>query len=537
MTLAGVLPSRPRDPALDGIIKLAILAVGGQGGGVLTGWIEDLARANGHSAQATSVAGVAQRTGATVYYVEMAPHRPEGDPSPVFSLMPAAGDVDIVIAAEMMEAGRAIMRGFVTPDRTVLIASTHRALAVSEKIVPGDGIASSAEVVAAAEVAARRFLAADFERIALAQASVISAALFGALAASGALPFPRAAFEAAIRKGGKGVEASLRAFAAGHDAALASTPAAPAPPAPVRPALPEAQGPARLRAAWRDLAQRAAALPAPVAEMALPGLRKVVDYQDVAYGAAYLDRVEAMLATDDEGRGFALAREAAKYVANAMVYDDIIRVADLKTRAGRFRRIEAEMNAGDGRLLHLTEFFHPRAEEIAGMLPARLGARIAADPRWMARLTRWFDRGRRLRSDGLGAFLLLYLLGGLRFWRPRTLRHAEERAHLERWLATATGYRAANYDLAVEVLRCRRLVKGYSDTHARGLSKFDRVLGAVASIAARPDAADWARRLREAALKDEEGKALDGAIRTVQSFAGEPGATGDQASASAPAIR
>ena len=28
----------------------------------------------------------------------------------------------------------------------------------------------------------------------------------------------------------------------------------------------------------------------------------------------------------------------------------------------------------------------------------------------------------------------------------------------------------------VEVLRCRRLVKGYSDTHARGLSKFDRVM-------------------------------------------------------------
>jgi hypothetical protein len=65
---------RPQDPApMGGIIKLALLAVGGQGGGVLTGWIEDLARANGYAAQATSVAGVAQRTGATVYYVEMAP--------------------------------------------------------------------------------------------------------------------------------------------------------------------------------------------------------------------------------------------------------------------------------------------------------------------------------------------------------------------------------------------------------------------------------------------------------------------------------
>ena len=41
------------------IVKVAIIAVGGQGGGVLTSWIEDLARACGYVAQATSVAGVA----------------------------------------------------------------------------------------------------------------------------------------------------------------------------------------------------------------------------------------------------------------------------------------------------------------------------------------------------------------------------------------------------------------------------------------------------------------------------------------------
>ena len=83
----------------------------------------------------------------------------------------------------------------------------------------------------------------------------------------------------------------------------------------------------------------------------------------------------------------------------------------------------------------------------------------------------------------------------------------------------ASGYLDRNYDLAVEVIQCRRLVKGYSDTHARGLSKFDRVLDGIALVASRPDAADWARRLREAALMDEEGKALDGALATVRSFA------------------
>lgn len=515
-TVGAELGAKQADPRLSGIIKLAILAVGGQGGGVLTGWIEDLARANGYAAQATSVAGVAQRTGATVYYIEMAPHR-AGDPFPIFSLMPAAGDVDIMITAEMMEAGRAIIRGFVTPDRTVLITSTHRALAVSEKMVPGDGIASSDEVMAAAEVAARRVIAADFDALAIRNGSVISASLFGALAGAGVLPFGREAFEAAIKAGGKGVEGSLRAFAAAFDVAANPAPVA-APEAVAKPAQ-RVQGPARLVAEWDRLAARVAALPPQVAELALPGLQKVVGFQDVAYGADYLDRLAAVMARDDAARNWALSREAAKYIANAMAYDDIIRVADLKTRGRRFDRIRKEMRVKEANLLHLTEFFHPRAEEVVGMLPARLGAKLEADPKWMARIDRWFNKGRRLRTDSLPAFVLLHLLGGLRGWRRRTLRHAQEQAHLARWLDTAMGQVAGNYDLAVELVRCRRLIKGYSDTHARGHSKFDRVVAASLRIARRDDAADWCRRLREAALQDEEGKALDGAIRTVESFA------------------
>ena len=508
--LSPLAPLTP-DAKPDGIIKLAIMAGGGRGGGVLTDSSQGLARANGYVAQATSVAGVSQRTGATIYYIEMAP---AGGRMPVFALLPAAGDVDILIAAEMMEAGRAIIRGFVTPDRTVLIASTHRALAVSEKMVPGDGIVQPDEVRAAAEVAAQRVIWGDFDALAVGAGSVISASLFGALAASGALPFPRTAFEAAVAAGGKGVEASLHAFAAGFDGA-----GLPAPDAPVdAPVAIAPAGPPALVAEWNRLAARVAELPGPVAEMALPGLRKVVSFQDLAYGAAYLARVEGILSRDDAARGHVLTREAAKYLANAMAYDDVIRVADLKTRGDRIGRITGEMGAGDDQLLHVTEFMHPGSEEIVGLFPAGFGARVRGDPVWMARIGRWFGRGRRIRTDGIAGFGMLYLVGGLRRWRLRTLRHADEVAHLDRWLAGAMGHLPDRYDLAVEVVRCRRLIKGYSDTHARGQSKFDRVLAGIAQVAGREDAADWARRLREAALKDEEGRALDGALQTIRSF-------------------
>lgn len=511
MTVQQAIEPAPQDPKTAGIIKLALLAVGGQGGGVLTSWIEDLARANGYAAQATSVAGVAQRTGATVYYVEMAP---KGAGVPIFSLMPAAGDVDIMITAEMMEAGRSILRGFVTPDRTTLITSTHRALAVSEKMVPGDGIASSDEVMAAAEVAARRLIAADFDALAIGAGSVISASLFGALAGAEVLPFPREAFEAAIRAGGKGVEPSLRAFDVGYRAAQERAAA------PVKPPSATKLGPigsARLLADWAALVARADALPEGAAAMARAGLQKVVEFQDLAYGRAYLDRVETVLEADRVP--FDLTREAAKYIANAMAYDDIIRVADQKTRAARMTRIADEMGAKDKHVMQVTEFLHPRAEELVSLLPARMGARWAANPKRMALIDRLFNKGRRMRTDSLRGFLALHVLGGMKGWRLKTLRHADEMAHMERWLATALTYLPQNYDLAVEVIRCRRLVKGYSDTHARGLSKFDRVLEGIAAVHTRDDAADWARRLREAALQDEAGKALDGALATIRSFA------------------
>lgn len=501
-----------RDAGLDGVIKLAILAVGGQGGGVLTNWIESLARSQGYNAQATSVAGVAQRTGATIYYIEMAPASVS---NPVFSLAPAQGDVDVMIAAEMMEAGRAILRGFVTPDRTTLIASTHRALAVSEKMVPGNGMADAEEVRAAAEMAAEKLIMADMERAAVGAGSVISASLFGALAGSGALPFERSAFEDAIRASGKGVEASLRAFAAGYDLAQTGEDPSTGQPKAI-PALVPFGSPQQIRA-FGDLMTRIAALPTKVKEMAEAGLRKVVEFQDVAYGTEYLDRLAPFVAQDDAGRDHVLSREAAKYIANAMAYDDVIRVADLKTRASRFDRIEDEMGSA-GKAMTLTDYLHPRAEEIAGLFPARLGARIEASPVWMKRLDRLFNKGRRIRTDSLRGFVMLYLVGGLRGWRRKTHRHALEQAHLQDWLSHANAYLPDRYDMAVEILRCRRLIKGYSDTHARGLTKFDRVLEGARLVDTRDDGPEWVARLREAALQDEKGEALDGALKTIRSF-------------------
>src|SRR3954447_26817340 len=204
-------------------ITIAILAMGGEGGGVLADWIVDLAESNHYVAQLTSVPGVAQRTGATIYYLEIYPRAGIIDAAhePVLALMPVPGDVDIVIASELMEAGRAIQRGLITPDRTTLIASINRVFSMSERVAMTDGRVDAAKLTEACRTAAKTMHAFDMAAIAEATGSVISAVLFGAVAGASVLPFPHPAFEGAIRRGGVGIKASLAAFTAGFEATTA----------------------------------------------------------------------------------------------------------------------------------------------------------------------------------------------------------------------------------------------------------------------------------------------------------------------------
>lgn len=499
----------------DKPLSLAILAMGGQGGGVLADWIVGLAEAEGWMAQTTSVPGVAQRTGATIYYIEMLPAR-DGH-APIFSLMPTPGDVDVVMAAELMEAGRSVLRGLVTPDKTVLIASTHRSFAVGEKEKPGDGIGNPEVVVEATDFAAKRTIAFDMETMAVRNGSVISAAMFGALAASGALPFGKQAFEVMIRAGGKGIEPSLKAFNDAFDRAKDKLrdPVSATPPKRFD-ALPETAGHPALDRLVRRIRSE---FPQAARPLLFAGVKKLTDYQDPAYADEYLTRVAVLHALDCKvggaDRDFAFTVQSAKYVAVAMAYDDVIRVADLKVRGSRFDRVRAEVGATDDQIVYMTEYMHPRMEEVCGTLPWGLGLWIESRPKLFGRLDRFVNKGRRVKTGTLFWFLGLYIVSGLRRTRRGTLRHMREIEHCEVWLAAASDLLGANYDLAVEVLNNRRLVKGYSDTHARGLSKFDRVMSALPLLRDREDGAAWMKRLRQAALLDESGAALDGALQTV----------------------
>jgi len=242
--------------------------------------------------------------------------------------------------------------------------------------------------------------------------------------------------------------------------------------------------------------------------MLVAGVRRQIEFQDLAYAQDYLARMQAIRELDarhgGEARQWALTSAAARYLATAMAYDDVIRVADLKTRGSRFERVRSEVGAKPDQLVYTTEFMHPRLEEICGTLPAGLGRWLEQSKGFGGFVERRLGKGRRMQSGTLGGFMMLYLLAGMRRFRRRTLRHQIESAALTQWLDLVASLAPRDYDLAVETVNCRRLVKGYSDTHVRGGGKYRQLIAAAAQLAGRPDAAASLRSLREAALADEK---------------------------------
>ncbi len=495
------------------VFKLAIAALGGQGGGVLTQWLLSAAEHSGFLAQATSVPGVAQRTGATLYYLEFFPRSAAeaADAEPVLALMPNPGDVDLVVASELMEAGRAMQRGLVTRDKTTLVTSTHRVFTIGEKSALGDGLADGETVIEVARATAKRLVALDMEAIARESGSIISSVVLGALAGSGALPFSAEACEQAIQQGGVAVERNLAAFEAGKSRAVAALdPANESAQAGSMDMIEPVAAPSNPKA--KALMSRISAeFPSTCADLLGTGVHRLVDYQGHAHAGLYLDRLLKILKLDSAARQHTLLRETARGLALWMSYEDTARVADLKTRSSRFARVRAEVNAGPNQVMRIVEYLSPRVEEICGSLPAWLGGPLL---KWG--LTRWlvsaFTGGKKISSDRVWGYLLMRAMARTRAWRTSTIRYREEDERIRAWLATLAELAANRYELAVEFAACQQLVKGYGDTFERGLSRYLAIKNALPSIQDRKDPCSAVRELREAALAGEEGREFDAAL-------------------------
>ena len=484
--------------------RLLIAALGGEGGGVLAGWITEAAVASGLVASRTSIPGVAQRTGATTYYIEMVAADP-AKPRPVLALKPAPGQVDILLASELLEATRLAGTGMISADRTTLIANTARIYTMDEKMAMADGRVDSARLAEVLETSAKRAYLSDLNAAAIASKSQLSAVLLGALAAAKVLPLGDDALRDAIRREGKAVDSNLAGFAAGYDAITDAPTAAANKPA----GATNAPVPATVTAL--------AEFPARTSLVAAEGVKRLADYQNAAYAERYLGylrRFAKLPGVDD-----ALLADLARHLAVRMSVEDVIRVAQLKLREARIARVTAEARARPGDIVDITEFMKPGIEEIVGLLPpviARLALRAAAGAGWSKAAIPL-----NVTTTRVFGFLRLRFLASLKSWRPRTLKFHDEQLWLTRWLnlveSVAVRYPAA----AREVIATAKLVRGYGDTYKRGLTNWDRIATtliepSLAAMRPLPQLADQILQARLAAEKDPEGNALAATLSAIQ---------------------
>jgi indolepyruvate ferredoxin oxidoreductase beta subunit len=455
-------------------VNVLICALGGEGGGVLAEWLYSAAVRAGHAAQATSIPGVAQRTGATTYYVEVWPEPASSHPGrrPVFSLNPAPGAIDLLVSSELLETVRQVGNGMVSPDRTQVISSTTRLLTVAEKMQPTDGRTDAAQLIQTLQRHVKAAELLDLAQLAQQAGTAISAVLFGAIAASGALPFARNVYEETITASGKGVAASLRGFALAYDAVTQ-------------------------RRAQQAIVE-AALQPAPAPDLRALGRARVASYQDEAYAQLYEQRL-------DRFHDPAIRAELSRWLALWMAFDDIVRVAALKLVASRQDRVRREAKVGDDELLKVYDHFKPGVPEFAALLPHGLATRLQAwDRRRIAAGRDPWALPLKVGTHTVLGTLALRFVAALKGQRRRGSRFALEQALIERWLDAVALGEAQDPALGLELAKCGRLIKGYGSTNERGK---ENLLHIIEHLAGRNAAT--VRAAREAALADDAGLALD----------------------------
>ena len=522
-------------------ISILLCALGGEGGGVLADWLVEAARHGGFAAQATSIPGVAQRTGATTYYLEIFPTPVSelGGRRPVFGLNPLPGRLDLMVSSELLETARQISLGLCSANRTLLISASNRALTTHEKMQMGDGRMDDAALLQLLQQHSHASHVLDMVALTRQAGTVVSAVMLGCIAASSVLPLRREDFEYAVHEGAAkehqsaSQQASLRGFSLAWDAIHAQSKQTKFVDVVLTDTNPVSSLPsAKSSPLSSTLAE---SFPPAMHEILGLGVARLMDYQGAGYVSLYVQRLRAVLASEQRnGNDGAciVTRETARWLALWMAFDDIVRVADLKSRASRWQRVRTEVKAKADDVLKVYDHFKPGVPEFAALLP-----KVFALP-----LLRW-DRQRSARglsplalpikigTHSVFGMIMLRVLASFKWLRVLGNRYADEQAMIDDWLKGVVLGAQEDVNLGLALAQCGQLIKGYGTTNERGRDNLLHILRHLAphdvSVDSSSHTAETYRDsqnhlqnrisaindARQAALRDAGGIALDKALR------------------------
>jgi indolepyruvate ferredoxin oxidoreductase, beta subunit len=466
-------------------ISILIAALGGEGGGVLTDWLAAAARSAGYRVQCTSIPGVAQRTGATTYYIELA----DSSSMNPLALTPMPGMVDLMVASELMESARALQNGYITPNKTTLITSSHRVYATSEKSMMGDGRFDLKRLREAVLKMSHNAVLFDMDKLAQESKSGISSIMLGAVAACGVLKINRESYEEIIKASGIAVKANLKGFALGYAFTNQINATEHQEPKTQQSNLKNSKNLQELKTLVETT------YPKQAHYFIEQGLIRLYDYQDLNYAKLYLERLKPIFDLDEKvggiPQGYKILCETARYLALRMSFEDLARVADLKSRKERFTKIRKDLDVQDDEPLVVTEYLKPGLEEFCGFIPTRIAKPIL---RWAEKNEKLYSYniGIYLKTSRLGGFFLLWLVAKMRLLRKWGYRFHMEDENIRRWLYLIDPCAQISYSFGIQVVLCASIIKGYSGTYRKGLKDFNRIIQEIIepAIAKQEDASE-----------------------------------------------
>jgi hypothetical protein len=249
-------------------------------------------------------------------------------------------------------------------------------------------------------------------------------------------------------------------------------------------------------------------------------VHQLVDYQGTGYAHLYLDRLKRFVGrrnVDD-----ALLTAIARLMAMRMSYDDPIRMAQRKLAEVEIRQNRPQDTfADDVRKLRL--------DEMVASLPGMVADPVLAILEWKG----WLHMPvtRRFSTESRWSIRRLRIEASLRRWRLHSVRYAQERVWVERWLHMIDRSLTKRPEAVFAIVETATMVQGYGHPYRQGLADWHLIIDGLAKPSfdgtlKLPDLAEAIAEARAAAMPDPRQASLNRTIAAIRARAPEGGTSG-----------
>jgi hypothetical protein len=243
------------------------------------------------------------------------------------------------------------------------------------------------------------------------------------------------------------------------------------------------------------------------------GIHRLMDYQGASYAQLYVDRVRRFVGR--QGVDEAMLGEIARLMGLRMSYQDPIRIAQLKLA-------EHEAAAGDP-AVHAADLIGKfRLDELIGALPAMVAEPVLDALEWIE----WTHKPVSIRFSATSRWGIrrLKIEASLRRWRLFSVRYAQERAWVERWLHMIGRSLDKQPKAASAIVQTATMIDGYGDAYRWGLADWHAIIDGLAKptfdgVLPLADLGQAIAQARAAALPDPRRVALKRTIAEIRARA------------------